>query len=79
MEYHEELKYWYKYSYNHKINTQMACPLMKDLVEKLENKKMKGAFYFAHYPTVISFLALLGVKKDGYNLKSDNFKEAISR
>ena len=39
----------------------------------------KATLYFAHSETVLPFLALLGLNKDGYALTSDNYQEAMSR
>ena len=35
LEYHEELKYWYKAGYARDLNYKMACPLIKDMARLL--------------------------------------------
>ena len=42
MEYYQELEYWYKNGYFYTINTEFACPLMKDMAAVFEG--------FVHIP-----------------------------
>jgi len=36
LEYHQELKYWYKNGYANPLNYDMACPLLKDMAMNLK-------------------------------------------
>lgn len=83
LEYLNDLKIYWSYSYGRKINYRMACPLYMKITEGFQqyirNGKPYGVFQFAHTGTVLPLLTLLGLYKDNLSLRADNFDKQTNR
>ena len=83
LEYLNDLKMYWSYSYGRKINYRMACPLyvkiMDSLLQYIRHGKPYGVFQFAHTGTVLPLLTLLGLFKDDLPLRADNFDRQNNR
>ncbi|KAG1358168.1 hypothetical protein G6F62_000945 [Rhizopus arrhizus] len=66
LEYIEDLKHYYKYSYGiPELNEDMACDLGKDLIENMNNTNdVKLNLKFGHTETLLPFRTLLGLYND---------------
>ncbi|XP_071508658.1 multiple inositol polyphosphate phosphatase 1-like [Diadema antillarum] len=83
IEYYLDLDQNWTEGYGHKINYEIACPLVDDVVSYLERVlnrgTPKGAFKFAHSSTLQPFLTILGLYKDSPKLMADNYNVSINR
>jgi len=68
-EYFQDLKYWYKNGYAYPINYNMACPLIKDMVDVFSENPRRGTFYFSHSEAVLPLMSLLGLNRDANPLR----------
>jgi len=81
MEYHEELKYWRSHGYGPlyeeldegkvTLNSLVACPLMKNLVNGLVNNRV--TVHFGHQDGLTTLLTMLGINEDSHYPKHDNY------
>ena len=88
MEFHEDLQYWHTHGYFYEMNTQIACPLMENLIATFEGLEgllnidnqsfnyipPKAMLNFGHTDGILLFLSLLGLNKDDYSLNHDMLK-----
>ena len=93
MEFHEDLQYWHTHGYFYEMNTQIACPLMENLIATFEGLEgllninnqsfnyipPKAMLHFGHTDGILLFLSLLGLNKDDYSLNHDMFEESKYR
>ena len=70
MEYLSDLRIYIVHGPGTEVNTMVACPLMKYLKDSFDDMfhRKRGSFYFAHSPTILSMLSLLGIGMDDYPL-----------
>ena len=83
MEYLNDLKLYWSYSYGRDINYRMACLLYGEITNSfqqyIKTGKAHGVFQFAHTGTVLPLLTLLGLYKDTEPLRADNFEKQSNR
>ena len=84
MEYREDLEYFWLDGPGHRINSEQACVLVRDMVDTFtgiaEGREDKhGSFYFTHSGTILKLLAFLKVFNDPEPLRSDNFHKMENR
>lgn len=80
LEYYEDIHYYYKSGYGHKINENIACAAVADLMKHLESKEKPQVIgYFTHSSTVQLLLVALGVAKDREALRADNYLDMSRR
>lgn len=77
LEYVNDVKDYWEKGFGRDINYDMACVLLRDVVEGLETKKFK--FLFGHAETIMPLIGLLGLYKDDAHLGMDFEKEFHSR
>lgn len=82
IEYNYELDFFYSFSYGHTISYQIACPLLRDIYQTVENAKNEvrgaysGVFRVGHQETLVPLLTLMNVYvKKGEMLRASNFEE----
>ncbi|XP_052768052.1 multiple inositol polyphosphate phosphatase 1-like [Mya arenaria] len=77
MEYHNDLKQYWKKAYGHHMIGKMACPLVSHMFKLLEEatktRTSVGSFYFGHAETVAPIYAALGLFNDSQPLTDSNF------
>ncbi|KAJ6641584.1 Multiple inositol polyphosphate phosphatase 1 [Pseudolycoriella hygida] len=74
LEYHEDLKYYYKNSYGAGVNTRLTCSLVVDMLNQMESQALPNVVaYFTHSATFQLFLTALGAAKDNDGLRADNY------
>lgn len=76
IEYLEDLNYFYKSSHGSKLNKNVKCFAMKDMLERLSSDDgPKTTVYFSHSAAVQLLLTSLGALKDDVDLKAENFAQ----
>lgn len=74
LEYHEDLRYYYKSGYGSEINSKIMCAAVKDMVKNLQTEdNPKVVAYFTHASAIQLFLTALGYGKDNDALRADNY------
>uniref|UniRef100_H2ZCE5 Multiple inositol polyphosphate phosphatase 1 n=1 Tax=Ciona savignyi TaxID=51511 RepID=H2ZCE5_CIOSA len=79
LEYVSDLKHFYKTGYGFRINYLLACPLLEDIVRRLDasvepnSKNGSVVLRFGHAETLIPLLCLLGLYQDDVRLTAHNF------
>jgi len=78
MEYHEELKYWRSHGFggNDKMNRLVACPLMKNMAEALENNRV--TVHFGHQDGLTTLLTMMGINEDEVAPTHSNYQAVTS-
>ncbi|XP_045211715.2 multiple inositol polyphosphate phosphatase 1-like [Mercenaria mercenaria] len=90
IEYHNDLKQYWKKAYGHPVIAEMACPLMteifgaldKVIASQLNNRNQRGnvaTFYFGHTESLAPLYAALGLFNDTSPLLDSNFHEMKDR
>ncbi|KAL4239512.1 hypothetical protein ACF0H5_000326 [Mactra antiquata] len=90
IEYHNDLKQYWKKAYGHQIIGNMACPLVKAMFtvldktieDRIQNRTPRGnraKFYFGHTETLAPLYAALGLFNDSTPLTDTNFNDMKSR
>lgn len=80
MEYRDDLIYFYKSSHGSKLNRNVKCAAIKDMLHRLDNSSgPKTTVYFSHSAALQLFLTGLGAMRDPIDLKSENFAEMSKR
>ncbi|XP_064640655.1 multiple inositol polyphosphate phosphatase 1-like [Lineus longissimus] len=88
MEYYLDTEDYYAVSYGYDINTEMSCPLVKHIFDKLdaaksgvENMKdyQRGVFGFGHTGSLVPLLSAFGMFKPEKPLTASNFPQQINR
>lgn len=79
LEYWQDLKYYYKSGYGHRINYEQACRLVQDLVRTFRRRVEKGegprgVFYFTHLDAYLKLMARLGMFWDNTTLTHEDIK-----
>lgn len=71
LEFIDDLETYYESGYGNQINFQMACPLLRDIMDIFESKAkdasqltQRAHFRFAHAETLMPLISLLGLFKD---------------
>ncbi|XP_078494613.1 multiple inositol polyphosphate phosphatase 1-like [Ciona intestinalis] len=80
LEYVSDLKHYYKTGYGFGINYHLACPILEDMLFKLDKAVQAGGstngsvvLRFGHAETLIPLLCLLGLYKDDVPLTARSF------
>lgn len=83
MEYLNDLRIYWSYSYGRKINSKMACLLYTKITESfqqyIQTGNPYGVFQFAHTGTFLPLLTLLKLYKVDLPLRADNFEQQKNR
>lgn len=80
MEYRDDLIYFYKSSHGSKLNRNIMCAAIKDMLNHLNSDVgPPTTVYFSHSAALQLFLTGLDAMRDDINLKGDNFAEASMR
>lgn len=88
LEFNEDLEYYYDSGYGNPFTTMLGCPLVRDLIETLNNRTqmnetdeagLSGVLYFAHSLTVRSALVKLGMARDNDPITAENFHTSGKR
>ncbi|KAL3875496.1 hypothetical protein ACJMK2_033442 [Sinanodonta woodiana] len=89
MEYHYDLKQYWKKAYGHSVIPKMACPMVKKLFSHfdnaIKNRKQEerdpsvGSFFFGHVETLAPVYAALGLFNDTVPLLANNFEQQRNR
>lgn len=80
LEYQKDLKYFYKSGHGSKLNKNIKCLAMNDMLDRLDsNTQPKTTVYFSHSAAILLFLTSLNALKDDVNLKANNFAEMHNR
>ncbi|KAL3876305.1 hypothetical protein ACJMK2_034168 [Sinanodonta woodiana] len=88
MGYLKDLETYYEEAYGHPLLANNSCPLMQNIFNgmddaikgRAENKRYTaGIFRFGHSETLIPFFAALGMFKDSYPIRADNYKAMKNR
>ncbi|XP_075231753.1 multiple inositol polyphosphate phosphatase 1-like isoform X2 [Lycorma delicatula] len=85
MEYVRDLWYYYKSGYGMDINLKVGCPAVRDIMERFtrlannDESEPNGVFYFTHTTAVNSALSRLGIAKDPYMIRHDNYFNVSKR
>ncbi|XP_018392882.1 PREDICTED: multiple inositol polyphosphate phosphatase 1-like [Cyphomyrmex costatus] len=84
LEYEEDLFYYYNSGPGDKINSQLGCYLIRDIVDhftKLETNgdEPKGVFYFTHSQMMVLFLTAMGIAQNPMPLTATNFRDMNHR
>lgn len=80
IEYLEDLNYFYKSSHGSKMNKNIKCFAMKDMLRRLSDENVpKTTAYFSHSAAVQLLLTALGALKDNADLTADNFARSSRR
>lgn len=88
MEFLDDLEHYYKYGYASEMNAKLACPLVKDMIQKFSKVASKNnltdtdppvTLYFAHTATILQLLTALEIKKDEQRLTHDKFESMMKR
>lgn len=80
LELHEDLKFWALNGYGNPLNSDMACPLINDLVDTFVNISSdgtKGVFYVSDSDAFLPFLSLLGLFNDSQPLIGPNYNNSL--
>lgn len=73
MEYRDDLIYFYKSSHGSKLNRNIKCAAIKDMLDRLDSSSgPKTTVYFSHSAALQLFLTGLGAMRDDIDLKSNN-------
>lgn len=77
LEYLEDLKYYYKASYGNKLNENVMCSAVQDMIRNLQSDSAnpKVTAYFTHAAAMQLILTSLGYAKDSENLRADNYQQ----
>jgi multiple inositol-polyphosphate phosphatase / 2,3-bisphosphoglycerate 3-phosphatase len=74
LEYHEDLKYYYKSGPGSELNSNIMCAAVKDMLTTLKRDDgPKVVAYFSHASAIQLFLTSLGYAKEDEPLKADNY------
>lgn len=80
MEYRDDLVYYYKSSHGSRINRNMKCAAISDMLNRLSSDTgPKTTVYFSHSAALQLFLTGLGALRDNIHLKADNFDKMSIR
>lgn len=80
MVYRDDLIYFYKSSHGSKLNRNIKCAAIKDMLNRLDsNVDPKTTVYFSHSAALQLFLTGLGALRDDFDLKGDNFTKMSMR
>ncbi|RZF35964.1 hypothetical protein LSTR_LSTR005377 [Laodelphax striatellus] len=84
MEYSRDLWHYYKSGYGSELNYKIGCPAVRDMYERFERlannePEKNGVFYFTHSTAVNTVLTRLGIAKDPFQLKHDNYFSSLKR
>lgn len=80
LEYRDDIMYFYKSSHGSKLNRNIKCAAIKDMLKRLDDKAgPKTTVYFSHSSALQLLLTGLGAMQDDFNLKSDNFTQMYMR
>lgn len=80
MVYRDDLIYFYKSSHGSKLNRNIKCAAIKDMLNRLDNNAgPKTTAYFSHSAALQLFLTGLGAMRDDIDLKGDNFTKMSMR
>ncbi|KAK3586080.1 hypothetical protein CHS0354_033203 [Potamilus streckersoni] len=86
--YAKDLKAYYEDAYGHPLLASNSCPLMQNIFNGLddaikggaENRRYTpGIFRFGHSETLVPFFAALGMFKDDYPIRANNYKAMTNR
>lgn len=67
-------------SYGSGLNSNLACPLVVDMLSHLESQaNPKVVAYFTHSATMQLLLTALGAHKDNDGLRADNYQQMMRR
>lgn len=85
LEYYEDLSYYYGSGYGKPYTASLGCPLVQDLIYKIDNITKNGTndvppitFYFIEELALKAVLTRLGIAKDSTPLKHSNFNPTTS-
>lgn len=87
LEYYMDLSYYYNSGYGNPMTMKLGCPLVRDMLLKLENiTKNNGTqdispltLYFAHSVTIRAAITKLGLARDSTPPKHDNVAASADR
>ncbi|KAI9274801.1 histidine phosphatase superfamily [Phascolomyces articulosus] len=63
-EYREDLSYFYEYSYGLPLNEQVACALMQNIIQHIDEQDVRMVLKFGHTQTILFLQTFLGVHQD---------------
>ncbi|KAI8874794.1 phosphoglycerate mutase-like protein [Backusella circina FSU 941] len=69
LEYIDDAKHYFKYSYGLDINKDIACELGKNILQNIDNRLLKLDVKFGHTETTLPLRTLLGLYKDNFNIE----------
>jgi hypothetical protein len=78
LEYIDDIKHYFKYSYGLDINKKMACELGKNILQNMDNHLLKLDVKFGHTETTLPLRTLLGLYKDDFDIEM-TLEEASKR
>ena len=78
LEYQGDLENYYEHSYGNKLNRNIECTLLSDIIKNLRDFSMgksefRGVFRFTSSGTLVSLLTILGLFNDSVPLRADNY------
>eukprot|EP00123_Amoebidium_parasiticum_P011842 comp20932_c0_seq1/m.27957 comp20932_c0_seq1/g.27957 ORF comp20932_c0_seq1/g.27957 comp20932_c0_seq1/m.27957 type:complete len:500 (-) comp20932_c0_seq1:33-1532(-) len=84
MEYHDDLKQWWKKGYGHDTNYKMACTLLSDMFSRIDAKfagtsELRSFIRFGHAETIMPLVTLLGLFKDDFVFEANTPYETFSK
>lgn len=80
MEYRDDLVYFYKSSHGSKLNRNIKCAAIKDMLHRLDSHAgPKTTVYFSHSAALQLVLTGLGAMRDDVDLRADNFARMSTR
>lgn len=80
MEHRDDLIYFYKSSHGSKLNRNIKCAAIKDMLNRLDSPTgPKTTVYFSHSAAVQLLLTGLGAMRDDVDLKADNIAKMSTR
>lgn len=82
MEYHDDLKQWWRKGYGHPLNYHMACPLLSDMFSRVDDAlarqtDLKAFIRFGHAETVVPLITLLGLFNSTFPFAATASYEAL--
>ncbi|PSN48762.1 hypothetical protein C0J52_05187 [Blattella germanica] len=83
-EYYNDLKYYYNTGYGIAMNKDVACPPVKDFLDRFSNiengeQQPGGVLYFTHASMLQLVLTPLGIAEDSEHLTHSNFEQMRNR
>lgn len=80
IEYLEDLKAFYEYSYGRKPSARLACASVNDMIRHLDSNTGPNAVnYFAHSKGVVLLLTALHGAQDSEFIRADNYYNMLQR